>query len=184
VNAFGGPFAVSTHELARRPGESRHLNTTVLAPQDLGSDIIAVPLDGPIELDLLLESVLEGVLVTGRVRTMARGACVRCLEDVELPLDLSIQELFAYPERMEAARESGAEDAEERMLIGETADIEPTVRDAIVLGLPFQPVCAEDCPGLCPTCGERLDSDPGHRHEVRDPRWSALAALTEREEKS
>jgi uncharacterized protein len=59
------------------------------------------------------------------------------------------------------------------------------VRDAIVLALPFQPVCREDCPGLCPICGLRLEEAPGHQHnEARDPRWSALAELADRGEES
>jgi uncharacterized protein len=154
------------------------------APQDLGTDVIAVPAGGPLEFDLLLESVLEGVLVTGRVRATALGACVRCLDDVELALDVEVQELFAYPERVVAAHESGDAEADVRALDGDIADLEPTVRDAIVLALPFQPVCRADCPGLCPQCGARLADDPAHRHEERDPRWSALDALVDRGEES
>jgi uncharacterized protein len=150
----------------------------------LGSEIIGVPFGSPLELELLLESVLEGVLVTGRLHATARGACVRCLDEVELPLDLGIQELFAYPERIAAAAESGGEGPEDQVLVGQSADIEPVVRDAIVLALPFQPVCREDCPGLCSTCGARLADLPGHRHEVIDPRWSALAALIDEREES
>jgi uncharacterized protein len=149
----------------------------VAAPEDLGTDVIAVPATSPLELDLLFESVMEGILVTGRVRGTALGACVRCLEDVELPVDVEIQELFAYPERIQAARESGDEQTEERQLAGDVADIEATVRDAIVPELPLQPLCRPECPGLCSECGIRLDTDPAHTHEVRDPRWSALAAL-------
>jgi uncharacterized protein len=168
---------MSMHDLARQPGSARSLVTTAPAPPDLGTDIIAVPAGSPLELDLLFESVMEGVLVTGHVRATALGACVRCLDDVEWPIDVEVQELFAYPERSEAARQSGDEGTEERELDGEIADIEPTVRDAIVLALPLQPVCQANCPGLCPQCGARLEEDPGHHHEERDPRWSALAAL-------
>jgi uncharacterized protein len=106
------------------------------------------------------------------------------LDDVELPLDVPVQELFVYPERAEAARESGDDQDEEQVLVGETADMEAAVRDAIVLALPFQPVCREDCPGLCPECGVRLVETPGHHHEVRDLRWSALAALADQGEES
>jgi uncharacterized protein len=159
----------------------RHV-AAVPAPSEFGSDIIAVPAGEPIELELTLESVLEGVLVLGRARATARGACVRCLDDVELDLDVDVQELFAYPERLDAARAAGDEEDSERALVADVADVAPTVRDAIVLALPFQPLCRPDCPGLCPTCGERLADNPDHQHEARDPRWSALAALIDREE--
>jgi uncharacterized protein len=51
---------------------------------------------------------------------------------------------------------------------------------AVVLALPFQPVCQDDCPGLCTECGARLADDPDHRHEAAvDPRWAALQQLNE-----
>jgi uncharacterized protein len=57
-------------------------------------------------------------------------------------------------------------------------DLEPLVRDAVVLALPFQPVCQGDCLGLCPQCGVRLLDNPGHEHEAAvDPRWAALSGL-------
>ena len=62
-------------------------------------------------------------------------------------------------------------------LNGDLLDLEPALRDAVVLALPLQPLCREDCAGLCSECGVRLDSDPGHGHEVDDPRWAALKAL-------
>jgi uncharacterized protein len=184
VSASVNLFAVSTREFVRRPGASRRIVSRVPAPARLGFDVVAVPVGSPLELELLLESVIEGVLVTGRVRATALGACVRCLDDVELPLDVSVQELFVYPERAGGVRESGDEQDGEQVLVGEIADMEPAVRDAVVLALPFQPVCQEDCPGLCSECGARLAETPGHHHEVRDPRWSALAALVDQGEES
>jgi uncharacterized protein len=180
VNPAGSspaPLVLNTHELARRPGASRRFHATVSAPEDLGTDVVAVPEGAPLELDLLLESVLEGVLVTGTVRAQARGACVRCLDDVVLDLEVPVQELFVYPERAEAASESGDRDIEERELDGDMADLTDAVRDAIVLELPFQPLCREDCQGLCPQCGVRLEDDPGHAHELADPRWAKLEGL-------
>ena len=63
----------------------------------------------------------------------------------------------------------------------ETIDLEPMLRDAVITQLPFQPVCREDCQGLCAQCGARLEDDPGHHHEVLDPRWSALSGLLEQD---
>jgi uncharacterized protein len=150
----------------------RSVRRTVEAPPDLGSDIVGVPSGSDVELDLRLEAVMEGVLVSGTARGRATGQCVRCLEDVELDLQVDLQELYVYPGRADA------EDQDDlRELVDDLIDIEPALRDAAVLSLPFQPVCRADCPGLCSECGARLGDDPGHHHEVADPRWAALRAL-------
>jgi uncharacterized protein len=178
----GAPFSLSTRELGRRPGSSRSVRITQGAPEGFGTDVIAIPEGDPIELDLLLEAAHEGVLVTGTARGRARGACVRCLDGVDLDLEAPLQELFVYPERETAARDAGDETEDERVLDGEILHLEPVVRDALVTALPFRPMCREDCPGLCPDCGARLAEDPDHRHEASDPRWSALQGLFEQGE--
>jgi uncharacterized protein len=175
------PLVFDTKSLGRRPGSMERLQRTVEAPADFGTDVIGVPQGAPIELDLRLESVVEGVLVTGSARATATGACVRCLEPVDLEVDGMFQELFAYADRAAHHREVGADDAEteeEHTLEGDLFDLETVLRDAVVPSLPFQPVCQDDCPGLCSECGARLADDPEHHHEVIDPRWAALQALT------
>jgi uncharacterized protein len=139
--------------------------------EDLGTDVIAILRGSELELDLRLESVLEGVLVSGTIRGRASGECVRCLDDVSISVLTEFQELFAYPDRA-----FGGED-ELRVIEGESLDLEPAVTDAVVLALPFQPVCRDDCPGLCSECGVRLADDPGHTHEAVDPRWAVLQGL-------
>jgi uncharacterized protein len=187
-----GPWVVDTRELIRRPGFMRELSRTVTAPERIGTDVIAIQAGHPVELGVRLESVVEGVLVTGTVQAAASGECVRCLDDVEVDLKVGFQELFAYPERAAhhskvagpAARKGGrhADDEtdveEQHVLDGDLMDLEEVVRDAVVTALPFQPVCQDDCPGLCPECGARLEDDPDHHHDVIDPRWSALASMS------
>ena len=153
---------------------------TVEAPADLGTDVIAVPAGAPVELELRLESVVEGVLVTGSARATATGACVRCLDPVDHEVDVRFQELFAYADRAAHHHEvaPGEDETEEHTLEGDLFDLEPVLRDAVVPALPFQPVCRDDCPGLCSECGARLADDPQHHHDVIDPRWSALSALS------
>jgi uncharacterized protein len=85
-----------------------------------------------------------------------------------------VQQLYAYPDQMP----QDAEDDDTEELEGDLVDFEPVLRDAVVLALPFQPVCREDCPGLCSECGARLADDPGHQHDQVDPRWAALQSLT------
>jgi uncharacterized protein len=144
---------------------------TVPAPSGLGTDVVGVPEGSPVELQLRLESVVEGVLVSGLGRAQASGECVRCLDPVVIDLVLDLQELFAYPE-------SAAADADEiAQLEDEFVDFEPVLRDAVVLALPLQPVCQDACLGLCAICGARLNDDPEHQHDQVDPRWAALGEL-------
>jgi uncharacterized protein len=128
-----------------------------------------------------MESVVEGVLVTGSVRGAATGACVRCLDAVTVPVTAHLQDLFVYADRAEHHQEVGADDDEDevRELVGDLLDLEPSLRDAVVPALPFQPVCREDCPGLCSECGAHLAQDPTHHHEVIDPRWAALQGIAQ-----
>lgn len=167
------PLVLDTRELGRRPGTMREVRRTVPAPADLGNGVIGVPQEGSLELDLRLESVMDGVLVSGTVSTVAEGECVRCLDPVREDVVVDVQELFLHEPPEEG------DEAELPLLDGDLLDLEPTVRDALVPALPFQPVCEPDCPGLCSRCGARLKDDPDHGHEELDPRWSALARLTD-----
>jgi len=179
------PWVLNTRELVRRPGSMREVTRVVTTTEPIGTDVIAVQTGQPVELDVRMESVVEGVLATGSARAVASGECVRCLEDVEEPLDVRFQELFVYPERaahhqkvVGGSKDSDTEE-EQRELDEDLMDLEEIVRDAVVTALPFQPVCRDDCPGLCSECGARLADDPEHHHDVIDPRWSALAQLTQ-----
>lgn len=152
------------------------MSRTAPAPADLGIDVIGVPVDSPVELDLRLEAVMEGVLVSGTARVHLVGECARCLDPLEDDLEVDLQELYAYDD----GDDVGDEDDETSRLEGDLLDFEPTVRDAVVLSLPFGPLCRDDCPGLCPECGARLADDPRHDHgEPIDPRWARLAELSQ-----
>ncbi|UJP39481.1 YceD family protein [Cellulomonas palmilytica] len=178
------PFVLDTHELGRRPGSTRTVQRTVAAPADLGTDVIGFPEGSDLELDLRLEAVMEGVLVTGSVRGRAVGECVRCLGEVVDDVDVFLTELYAYPERAKAAAEEGDEGEDVRELEDDLIDLEPALRDAVVPALPFQPLCRPDCPGLCSECGARLADDPDHSHETLDPRWSALSGLVSQDDET
>jgi uncharacterized protein len=174
------PFRFELRELGRRAGALREYRRSVPAPAGLGLDLVGVPEGAPLALDLRLEAVTEGVLVTGTVTAPTAGQCGRCLEPVSAELVVDLCELFAYPD---SATEQTSERDEIHRIDGEVLDVEPAVRDAVVLGLPWTPLCRADCPGLCPTCGQRLDELPaGHTHETIDPRWAGLARFTETQE--
>lgn len=173
------PLVLDTHELSRRPGTMTEVARVVKAPSDLGTAVIGIPEGSDLTVGLRLESVMEGVLVTGVVRGTAVGECVRCLDPVSEEVTVRVQELFVYPERARAAEEAGDDEDEQYVLEEDLADVEPAVRDSVVTALPFQPLCRPDCPGLCSECGARLADDPDHHHDVVDPRWSALQAMLE-----
>ena len=173
-----GPLVVDTHELGRRPGNERTYHLSTVVPTRWGYDVFGVAEGSALDIELRLEAVMDGILATGDTSVTATGECVRCLEDVELTLDIEVQELYLYD------RPSDPEEAEEvPWLEGDLLDLEPVLRDAVVFALPLNPLCGPDCPGLCPECGARLADDPDHTHgPAIDPRWSALTQLTEQPE--
>ncbi|MGB3257895.1 MAG: YceD family protein [Ornithinimicrobium sp.] len=175
-----GPWVFNTRELVRRPGTMREVSRTITSPTAIGTDVIAIAPGADVDVQVRMESVVEGVLATGQVRSAATGECVRCLDDVVVDIDVSVQELFAYSDRAAHHEKVGDTDNDEERheLDQDLMDLEPVVRDAVVTALPFQPVCRDDCPGLCAQCGARFADDPDHQHDLIDPRWAALADLT------
>lgn len=138
-------------------------------------DVIAVPSGGEVVIDVLLESVVEGVLVSGTATATVVGECSRCLDPLTREVEVGLTELFAYPD---STTEATTDPDEISRLVNDLIDLEPVVRDAMFLALPSVPLCAPECPGLCPDCGAKwADLGPEHQHETIDPRW---AALTER----
>lgn len=146
----------------------KSLRRTAEAPAGLKIGVIGVPEASPVEFELKLEAVGEGVLVTGTAVVALVGECTRCLKPISDSMEIDIQELFYYPGKEpdddEAARNEG-----------ELINLEPVLRDAVVLDLPFAPLCKEDCLGICPVCGADLNDDPDHGHDDElDPRWGNL----------
>jgi uncharacterized protein len=162
------PYAIRVRDLAHRPGDMREVDLDITVPEKLGAGQIAVQQGSQLRLTARLEGLHEGVLVTAHVSADATGECSRCLIDIEEPVEVDFTELFAY----DASEEFDFQVHDDHV------DCEPVVRDAVVLSLPFQPVCRPDCPGLDPVTGERL-ADVGERQapEILDPRWAALNEL-------
>jgi uncharacterized protein len=129
--------------------------------------MVRVPTGADLELEVQLEGVTEGVLVTATVTAPLAGECARCLEPFTSATSVRFQELFTL--------EEGVADSDGYVLDGGVLDLEPALRDALVLELPLSPLCADDCLGLCSQCGVRLaDAPPDHGHEERGPLWEAL----------
>ncbi|RXZ85576.1 DUF177 domain-containing protein [Agromyces atrinae] len=143
----------------------REHDLEITLTEQWGEGLVAVQNGETVDVALRLESVHEGVLVTAEVDAEADGQCGRCLIDIRLPVEVEFQELFAYH----------SEEASEYEVQDDHVDLEPLIRDAVVLALPFQPVCRPDCPGLDPETGLRLADHPELSvTEATDLRWSAL----------
>ncbi|TFV87526.1 DUF177 domain-containing protein [Blastococcus sp. CT_GayMR20] len=167
------PWKLDLRELGRRAGSMQEIDRTAPAPADWRVELIGARAGADVRLRLRLESVMEGVLVTGDLDVPVEGSCARCLEPIEDTLHLSVQELYAYSG---STTEATSEEDEVRRIEGDYLDLEPLARDTVVLNLPLAPVCTEDCAGLCVDCGQRLDDLPAdHAHEVVDARWAGLA---------
>jgi uncharacterized protein len=172
---FRSGLVLDTHELGRRAGSVKQLTRVADAPEGIGIAMIGVPPGSPIDLDLTVEAVVEGVLVTGTAEVRLGGQCARCLEEIATSMEVDLQELYLYPDKE-------PDDEEASRLEEDLLDLEPLLRDAVVLDLPFTPLCRPDCAGLCPVCGENLNRDPRHGHdETTDARWAGLAAWTAEE---
>lgn len=196
-----GAFILNIHELPRRAGEMREYELDIDAPFRVGVPLIAVPEGDLIELDIRCESVTEGVLITADIFAVATGECIRCLDPVELDIDRKIQELYRYqptddkgkrPRQSEGRKGEGRKrdgrkdeeiegDLEEVDILyieGDQANLEIPILDAIILSLPVNPLCDEECLGLCPDCGEKWEKLPeDHNHGGSDIRWAGLADL-------
>jgi uncharacterized protein len=179
------PFILNTHDLPRRAGEMKEYQLDIPAHARIGIPLIAVPEGDLVELDIRLESVAQGVLASAEMYAVAHGECIRCLDPVEVVIDRKIQELYRYEPTNEKGRKKRREDEdvdlegeEELQMEGDLMDLEIPIIDAIILTLPVNPLCSDECLGLCPDCGEKWEKLPeGHAHEVIDARWSGLDGL-------
>ena len=161
--------AIDVRDLLGQPGTSRevHVQGTL---EDLGTELAGVPADRPLEADLLLESIVEGILVSGRVRATMQLRCARCLKDFEAPLDVEVSELYVT---------ASDPDGDQYPLDPEgSLEPEQMVRDTVGVELPFSPLHSPDCLGLCPVCGgdRNLGECPGD-HPQTDTRWAGLDAV-------
>ena len=159
-------FDIATLGSASARSESR----TAPAPADLGSGMIRVPAGGELKLDVQLEDVGDGVLVTAQVTAPLVGECARCLDEFSARTHVRFREMFA------AAAGGSGDDG--YLLDGDLLDLEPALRDALVLDLPLSPLCRPDCAGLCSRCGIKLaDAEPGHAHPGDGGVWAVLKDL-------
>ena len=157
------------------------LHDVVPSPSRIGLEMIGIQAGAPLALDLRVESVSEGVLVTGTLTAPTTGECSRCLTPFDGCIEVGLTELFAYPDSI---TEATTEEDEVGHVVDDSVDLEQPIVDAVGLALPFSPLCGPDCQGLCPDCGIPMaTAEPGHKHEKIDPRWAKLASMLETDDK-
>jgi uncharacterized protein len=158
---------VDVRDLLEQPGASRKV--AVHEPvEGLAAGLVRVPDERSVDAALLLESLVEGILATGRVSGVEVASCARCLKPIEAAFDVEVQELFAT---------GGTPEDDEYPIRDGEIDLEPMIRDAVLLSAPFAPLCSPECRGLCERCGGDRNAGECSCPEEIDPRWEALSGL-------
>jgi uncharacterized protein len=171
---------VSVSDLVDLPGNTRELRRAVERDELTDRDSWGVADDallGPIELDLHLDSVVEGILVRGEVYFEVQIACARCTEPLTQSVTESVAELFVDPERADPQDEwdEGYELLDSRTAI----DLSTLLRDLVLLDLPVRAVHDTPCqpPAIDGVEVRTEDEDRAIREATPDPRWGALGDL-------
>jgi uncharacterized protein len=159
---------IDVRDLLGAPGSSREVAVSGEL-EGLGTEVATLAAGSPVKGELLLESVVEGILVSGRLSAVVACRCARCLREFEQPLALDVSELFVLepdPDGDEYPMDPGGSLAPEQML-----------RDAVGLELPFSPLCRPDCLGLCERCGGDRNLGECSCEPEPDHRWAPLERL-------
>lgn len=168
-------FVLTVTDLIDRPGASRRVDLAMGVPEDLGLTLVEVC--DPLRLAAVIESVVDGLLVRGRVEATMRLSCGRCLTDLEDAVEADVIELFAGAPSPAALDEEEAVEPGYEIREG-TIDLDTLLRDALVPAAPYRPLCRTDCRGLCPGCGANRNTvDCICEDDDHDPRWAALEGL-------
>jgi uncharacterized protein len=174
TDAAGGPpeLLFSVVEIRRRPG-SRLPVSQRLEAHGLGLTDVRVPDGAEIGFDGELESIHEGVVLTGIAEVPWEGSCRRCLRDVHGTATLEIREVY----------ETKPTDGETWPLVHDHVDLGPLLHDVALLALPLAPLCGEDCLGPAPDAFPATVVEPASPDDAddeappKDPRWAALDDL-------
>jgi uncharacterized protein len=171
------PWLVPVTTLRRQPPGARRSEHRSGPIGELSVAGSVVPPGAEAEAEAMLDAVDGGIEVIADVRAPWRGECRRCLRPLEGELQTHVRELY----RARSAHELDDADEETYPLGGETLDLRPLVRDALLLELPLAPLCREDCAGLCPVCGADRNVEPCDCGAgAVDPRWAVLDVLRDR----
>ena len=159
--------AVDVRDLLEEPGASRRV-TLERTFDNMGTELARVPPESPVRIEVLLESVVEGIQASGPLSGRIAYRCARCLKDFSDDFRFEVNELFAP---------DPAEEGDQYPIAEGRIDLEPMVRDTVVLAMPFSPLCRWDCLGLCERCGGDRNLGECSCRPATDPRWAALEGL-------
>ena len=157
---------IGVMELRRRPGTQREVQVTTRLP-GLAITSAQVPDDADLVVDATLEAIEGAVTLSGTVTAPWTGECRRCLDPVRGTLEVVLSEVF----------EPHPVEGETYPIEGDDVDLEPVVRDGILLNLPLAPLCRPDCAGPAPDEFPAIVEDEGSGDASLDPRWAALDQL-------
>lgn len=161
---------IQLKELIHKPGNMKEVVIQHTLTDPIGTEVMGIPAGTTLEIPTRLESVHEGILATAEFVATTNGICSRCLDEITQDLDIEIQELFMYRPEQE----------DDFVVEQDRIDLEQALIDSVVPALPLQPLCSEECEGLCARCGVRMEENPDHTHEDPiDPRFSALEGFGE-----
>ena len=159
--------AVDVRDLLEEPGASRRV-TLERTFDNMGTELARVPPESPVRIEVLLESVVEGIQASGPLSGRIAYRCARCLKDFSDDFRFEVNELFAP---------DPAEEGDQYPIAEGRIDLEPMVRDTVVLAMLFSPLCRRDCLGLCERCGGDRNFGECSCRPATDPRWAALEGL-------
>jgi len=158
---------VDVRDLVGAAGASREVGVRERVP-GLATELASVPEDCDVRGALRLESLLEGVLASGTLEGRMVLVCARCLKPIDAPFAVEVDELFV----------PDATDQDDAYPVSDgSIDLEPLIRDAVLLAMPFAPLCRPGCLGLCERCGGDRNLDECTCAPELDPRWAALGRL-------
>lgn len=161
------PYEVNVATIMGKPGSMRELELEVAVPERIGVGMLYFEAGAQLEVALRLETLVDGILATADVRGTLTGSCSRCLQPLEEQWSGHIAEMFGYQ----------ADESLEYAVVDDRINLEGPIRDAVVLDLPFQPLCSPDCLGLDPQTGQKLTEPLADAPAEIDPRWSKLEQL-------
>jgi len=163
---------VDVSELLRNPGTSQRLRSRY-EMDGLAVTLARVEGNAELQVDLQLDALVDGIHAGGEVAGGVVMDCRRCLTQFSREVATQVEEMFFLPEL--------SQEKDDYLILDDTVDLAPMLRDAMVLALPLHPLCREDCRGLCPTCGaDRNTADCGHDARPADLRWGPLGDLRRR----
>lgn len=179
------PWSVSVAQVAARAGRTKPIDTVMPAPSGIGDQVVGIREGSDVHVTGSFDSIVDGLMFVGRAEATLVGECTRCLKPLDPDWTVRLTAFFPYdmPDRQDighgedvdiVAGEEESEDVYPLTHDGSFADLEALLRDALVESLPLQPLCREDCRGLCSQCGADLNDEPDHHHDVTDIRFAEL----------